>query len=336
MNQENQKFSLTTYLKNYMKKIRFFLIGDKWRYKIKPISWYNFPLWLWDTLSEDWKRYKASSRPFSLMRFIYFLRPNLVCPLFIVGAPRSGTTFLGECVAELPELSYHFEPVLTKAATRYVYEKRWSSSFSIFFFKWVYSWLMRIHFDGDLRFAEKTPQISLIVPFLFQAFPDARFIYIVRDGRDSAISLSKKLWYQNKMQGSGAKEPGGYPLGPKARFWVEDDRIFEFETTNDLHRCVWLWRRYVEIISTSLKTLPESSVLEIKYENLVKNPKIEATKILDFIGIVDSYSRKKFENYLADNAKASSVRRWENELSLTQLRELESEAGQCLKMYNYL
>ncbi len=336
MEQEDKSISPITYFKDYLKKLRFFLIGDNWRYEIKPISWYNFPQWLWDTFSEDWKRYKRRQRLFSFRRFAYFCCPNLKRPLFIVGAPRSGTTFLGECVAELPEISYHFEPVLTKAAARYVYEKKWSFTFSTLFFRWVYSWLMRIHFDGDLCFSEKTPQVSLVIPFLFHAFPDARFIHIVRDGRDSAISLSKKLWYQNRMKGSGAKEPGGYPLGPKARFWVEHDRVLEFETTNDLHRCVWLWRRYLEIISASLKNLPEGSVLEIKYEDLVKKPEYEATRILDFIGISDRYSKKIFEDYLVNNAIATSVRRWENELSPSQVKELESEAGECLKIYGYL
>lgn len=321
--------------KSALKKLRYTLIGDSWKYKVKPIAWYNFHTWIWHTLVEDLRRYRHQKRSWSFTRFSGVLKPNLSRPLFIVGAPRSGTTFLGECIAELPEFSYHFEPVLTKAATRYIYEGRWENSFAAFFFKSVYSWLMRIHFDGDLRLAEKTPQVSLIISFLHQTFSDAKFIHIIRDGRDSAISLSKKLWYQNKMKDSGAKEPGGYPLGPKARFWVEQDRIHEFENTNDLHRCVWLWRRYIEIISEGLKGLPEKAYLELRYEDLVKHPTKEAIKILDFLEITNEESRGEFISYVEKFASPKSIGRWKEELSHSKLEELEAEAGSILRELNY-
>ena len=47
------------------------------------------------------------------------LDPRLHRPIFIIGAPRSGTTFLGSCLGRMPEVSYHFEPRLTKAAARW-------------------------------------------------------------------------------------------------------------------------------------------------------------------------------------------------------------------------
>ncbi len=52
------------------------------------------------------------------------LDPRLHRPVFVIGAPRSGTTFLGSCLGRLPFMSYHFEPRLTKAPARCVYEGR--------------------------------------------------------------------------------------------------------------------------------------------------------------------------------------------------------------------
>lgn len=323
-------------LKPILRRVRQALIGDEWRTRIKPITWYNFPGWLWYTFKEDTARYKSSDRPISTTRLLHALKPSLANPIFIIGAPRSGTTFLGSCIAQIPDISYHFEPVLTKAATRHVYQGLWNEKFLAFFFKSTYAWLMRIHLDGDLRFAEKTPQVSLIVPFLKKTFPDAKFIHIVRDGRDSSISLSQKLWYQNKMQGSGAKEPGGYPLGPKARFWVEVDRIDEFETTNDLHRCMWLWRRYLEIILEATKDLSNDTYLEIRYEDLVNNTAEESARILDFLTIESQSSREAFSIFLAKQAKASSVNRWKAELSENTIDELHTEAGGMLAQLGYL
>src|SRR5690348_8281009 len=54
------------------------------------------------------------------------LDPRVHRPIFVIGAPRSGTTFLGGCIGRLPEVSYHLEPRLTKAAIRRVYDGSWT------------------------------------------------------------------------------------------------------------------------------------------------------------------------------------------------------------------
>ena len=125
---------------------------------IKEIHWHN--LWRWSAMTALISRrsYASSPRPWSTERLQAFLEPNLDRPIFIVGAPRSGTTFLGACLAEVPDLSYHYEPILTKAASRYVYEDRWPSSTARRLYRTTYAWLMRLGGDPDLRFAEKTPR----------------------------------------------------------------------------------------------------------------------------------------------------------------------------------
>ena len=114
------------------------------------------------------------------------------------------------------------------------------------FFRMVYRWLMRIYLDGDLRFAEKTPRNAIHVDFLVRQFPDAKFLHIVRDGRASALSGSKKPWMAAGAYQHGKKityEPGGEVCGPFPRFWVEPNRAQEFLETTDIHRNAWAWRR---------------------------------------------------------------------------------------------
>src|SRR6516164_11867359 len=88
------------------------------------------------------------------------LDPRLHRPIFIVGAPRSGTTFLGSCIARLPEVSYHAEPRLTKAAAQHVYEGVWSERSSAAVFRISYSALLLATLEGGRRFAEKNPENS--------------------------------------------------------------------------------------------------------------------------------------------------------------------------------
>ncbi|MEL7038725.1 MAG: sulfotransferase [Cyanobacteria bacterium J06592_8] len=323
-------------IKPYLRTIRTQIIGEDWKEQIKPVEWYNFPSWVQHTIADDFKHYRSKDRPWSLQRFQGLLFPNLKKPVFIFGAPRSGTTFLGKCLGELPELSYHYEPVLTKAVSRYVYTNQWSKAQAQFLYKSVYRWLMRLHTDGDLRFVEKTPRNSLILPFLYETFPDGRFIHIIRDGRDAALSLAKKPWYRNDKKGCGAKDPSGYPFGPMARFWVKPEEVERFETTNDVHRCVWLWRVYVNSALEAASNLPSDQYYELKYEDLVMNPNNEAEGLLDFLEIEKTESRTQFSQFVTRKASRDSVGTWKQELSDLQNQEVEQEAGQLLKQLEYI
>ena len=302
---------------------------------VKRITWYNLPVWAYKTVGHYWRGYKRKPRGYSLRRLCRAVFPDLSRPIFVVGAPRSGTTFLGECLAALPELSYHFEPVATKAASRYVYEQRWSFGKARRFYRRVYAWLMRIHLDGDLRFVEKTPRNALIVPFLYRAFPDAQFIHILRDGRDAALSLSKKPWLKESEGASGKFEPGGFAYGPYRQFWVELGREEAFESTSDIHRCVWSWRRHTEAAIADLADVPPEQVFEIQYEQLVSAPAVQADRLLDFLGISSDASRGLFHEAVG-KASPTSVGNWKRGLSDEQLAEIEQEAGDLLRQLNYV
>ena len=282
----------------------------------------------------DCTQYESIDRSLSVSRVLSLLLPNLRQPIFIIGAPRSGTTFLGACIAKLPEISYHFEPIATKAAARYVYEGLWNAPKAQWFYRTAYAWLMRAHLDADLRFAEKTPRNCFLVDFLYQAFPDAQFVHIIRDGRDAALSYSKKPWLQAASAKSGKFEPGGYEYGPYARFWVERDRVEEFETTNDIHRCIWAWRRFTEQALESASHLPAGQYHELRYEALVAKPDEETARLLDFLNIGNPKSRSRLHEAVAE-VRPDSVNQWQRELSAEQLQQIETEAGMLLQQLNY-
>lgn len=286
------------------------------------------------TRAADLRMYQTNNRPLSLVRLVRSVAPRLERPVFIMGAPRSGTTLLGACVGALPEVSYHFEPVATKAATRFVYTGEWGPARARMFFRNVYAWLLRIHADGDLRFAEKTPQNCFIVEFLAETFPDSQFVHIVRDGRDAAVSYREKPWLVAAAAASGLYEPGGYPHGPYARFWVEPERVPEFESTSDLHRCIWAWRRFTEAASSSLGELGAGRHVELRYEDFVRDPEGGSAHILDFLGIDREPSCDLFLEH-ARQARPDSIGRWRTELTADELELVDTEAGDLLGRLGY-
>lgn len=325
-------------MKSHLRKIRNRLFDEPKKLLIKPLKLSNLHGWIYETAKLDLDAYGKLSRPkrsLTPKRLLSLLSPNLKNPVFIVGSPRSGTTFLGSCISVIPELSYHFEPVISKAAVRYVATQQWDVRTARWFYQSVYGWLMRLRLDSDLRFVEKTPRNSFVIPMLHMVFPKAKFIYIMRDGRDASLSLAQKPWYNSGAHYSGMHQPGGYPFGPMARFWVEADRKEEYETTSTLHRCMWVWRRYVETALAAIENLPEGSVHILKYETLAANPRVEADKILDFLEIDMPASRQLFHEAIS-TVHPDSVGRWKEELSEEQHQLCNREAGSLLLELGYL
>jgi hypothetical protein len=286
------------------------------------------------SIVQERRRYQTKNRYFSIPRLSASLFPNLRRPIFILGSPRSGTTFLGECIGKLPEVSYHLEPVATKTAARYVNDGQWGYEQANRFYRTAYAWLMRLHLDADLRFAEKTPRNCFLLNFLAQAFPDAQFIHIIRDGRDAALSHSKQPWMQSASADSGHTESGGYLQGPYPRFWVEPERRQEFELTTDIHRCIWAWRRHTECVLAADSGIPVSQYCEIRYEALVRQPSETADLLLSFLGIDIPTSRQVFRDAVC-KADPGSVGRWRSELTTSQLQQVEAEAGELLTRLGY-
>ncbi|MGD1855061.1 MAG: sulfotransferase [Leptolyngbyaceae cyanobacterium] len=302
--------------------------------KVKSLQWSGLLDLVKKTTAADRKKYQHKGRQMSASRLWHLVFPNLSQPIFIIGSPRSGTTFLGACIGSLPDVSYHFEPIATKAAARCIYEQEWGFRKTKWFYRLVYGWLMRIHADGDLRFADKTPRNCFVVDFLNQAFPNAQFVHIIRDGRDAALSHSKKPWMQAAQAKSPKYEPGGYPYGPYARFWVEPERIAEFESTSDIHRCIWAWRQHTENALDAIANIPQDRYHELRYEDLITNTESETERLLDFLSIDNPASRQHFHDAVS-KVRPDSVGLWKNELSSEQLQQVEQEAGELLRKLNY-
>jgi len=261
------------------------------------------------------------------------LDPRLHRPIFVVGAPRSGTTFLGSCLGRLPDVSYHSEPRLTKAAAQYVYEGTWSERWSAAVFQISYRALLLATLEGGRRFAEKNPENSFLVPFLAATLPSAQFVHIVRDGRDAAVSHAEKPWLAAASAGSGRVGHARQAFGPHARWWVEEDRREEFAAVPDIVRTAWCWRRFTEAALDGLATLPAERVIEVRYEDVVTDPMTAADVLAGFL-CTSPVGRQALRGGLA-GARRGSVGRWRKALSQEEVIEVECEIMPLLARLGY-
>lgn len=261
------------------------------------------------------------------------LDPRLRRPVFIIGAPRSGTTFLGNSLGRLPEISYHFEPRLTKAAARCVYDGSWSARRGGAVFRLSYGALLLAALDGGHRFAEKNPENSFLVPFLAAEFPDAQFVRIVRDGRDATVSHAEQPWLSAASAAAGQRGRGGQLHGPHARWWVEPGRREEFPVVPDIVRSAWCWRRFTEAALEGTAALTAGRTAEVRYESMVSDPDGTAEMLADFLEL-SSDGRAGLHASLA-RARPDSVGRWRAALDERQLAEVLAEIGPLLARLGY-
>ena len=89
----------------------------------------------------------------------------------------------------------------------------------------------RVACAAGARAVEQTPEATFVIPQLAEAFPQAQFVHLVRDGRDVVASLLERGWLAGGAAPCGAVDDASdAPLGGHARFWVEPGARREFES----------------------------------------------------------------------------------------------------------
>lgn len=114
-------------------------------------------------------------------------------------------------------------------------------------------------------FADSTPVNMMQSDLIYKIFPNGKFINIIRDGRDVALSVSKEKW------------------GP-----------------NDPYKALDWWANRIKVANHSLKKVRDSDQMQLRLEDLiVNNRKAEYEKILSFLEIDDhDLTREYFETQM--------------------------------------
>lgn len=166
------------------------------------------------------------------------------------------------------------------------------------------------------------------LPVLYLLFNKAKFIHIVRDGRDIATS------YININRYTGAKNK----YFPKLPAQIE--QIAE------------LWNSNINSISSFLSSLPVQSYIEVKYEDLICNNELIINKLLNFLNLPPSqsvflyYEINKAENYepkdfldwkgkLNEPLDKSNIGKYKYELKPSEIKIFEHVAAEALEKYGY-
>lgn len=241
--------------------------------------------------------------------------------VFVVGSPRSGTTFLAGAIGSLLGFVDLGEVAPLKAAVPELAGLEPSEAARRL--RRILAIARRVGLVGSVRAVEQTPELAHLIEVLPLAYPETRIVHIVRDGRDVVSSLLDKPWLRPQQAKS---DDAGIAYGSYARFWVEPERRGEFETVSDARRAAWAWRRYVTAARSA--TAP---ALELRYEEMTGNPAATAHELAAYLDAPADVLTTALER-----AHASSVGRYRDDLSAEQLEDVLAEAGDLLRNLGYL
>jgi len=167
---------------------------------------------------------------------------------------------------------------------------------------------------GKQRWGDKRPQHHRSVVAIRAMFPDAKFIHIVRDGRDCVASLKQVPWW-----------------------------------TKDSIHAMALWTAAIDRGRRSGQRLGPGCYLELRYEDLVADPEGEIRKVCDFLGeefepaMLEPHKvvaqavpeRKTWHGNTGSAISASSVGSHAQVLEPWELRLMNFVAGRRLRALGY-
>lgn len=274
-------------------------------------------------------------------------------PFFIVSSGRSGTTLLRSILINNPDVSIPPESYVISSAIRKFYTYRildWEDLVKIIvgefeqhvsFKYWqidlknIYRELLslqqnerslavildkiyRYYIDqktpGAHLWGDKTPKNVFYLKWINKVFRDAKFIHLVRDGRDVVNSYLKK--------------------NPELR----------------LKEACTRWNKSIEKTQSFKKEKDKQHYLEIKYEQLVQNPEktirlvcnflgISYTQeMLDFTSVVDNLGDGNLQHHtnLKNPINTKSIGKWKYDLDKTQISEISRLLNKNLKSLGYI
>jgi hypothetical protein len=240
--------------------------------------------------------------------------------VFVIGSPRSGTTFLAGAIGSVPGFVDLGEIAPVKAAVPEL--TRLAPAEAARRLRRTLAIARRVGLVAGVRGVEQTPEMAYLADVAALAYPQARIVHIVRDGRDVACSLLERGWLR---AGRGGADDAGLPYGHEPRFWVEPGRTAAFREASDAQRAAWAWRRYVSAARGA-----RAGVFELRYERLAADPAATAAALGEYLDApVEPLSAA------LRAVHASSVGRWRRDLSADQLADVVAEAGDLLRELGY-
>jgi hypothetical protein len=175
---------------------------------------------------------------------------------------------------------------------------------------------------GKRLAGDKTPGYVREIPILHELWPRARFVHLIRDGRDVCLS---------------------------ALDWGKADKIFREHSLwadEPVTTAALWWERCVRLGREAGRSLPPALYHEVRYETLVADAENACRELCEFLGVAYDDSMLHFHEGKTRAASGLSTKRrwlppteglrdWQAQMPRAAVREFEAAAGDLLDELGY-
>jgi hypothetical protein len=190
---------------------------------------------------------------------------------------------------------------------------------------------------GKALVGSKNPDYLRHLPTLRRLWPQAKFVHIIRDGRDVCLSARERWTAKANFR--------GFPFF----LYEKPDRIFDDWTEDPVATTALWWEWTVRLGREFGAALPSGMYHEMRYETLVAQPGASSAALCAFLGIPfheamlrhqENFKPRRGGNGTILHANVgrpvtAGLRDWRSQMAREELERFEAVAGPLLDELGY-
>jgi hypothetical protein len=143
------------------------------------------------------------------------------------------------------------------------------------------NWILgQSQYQSDQLWGFKLPEAMLVLPELFEAFPDARLLHLVRH----PVSISLR---RTHMTSRTSNPVGSAVLNAAYRSVGRDIALIESDGEYRNNALSWLYQ-VKSVAQFCRENLRSEQYLDIRFEDFCADPEKSSSRIVSFLGLTDS------------------------------------------------
>lgn len=277
--------------------------------------------------------------------------------IILIGAARSGTKLLRDLVAQhslIDCVPYDINFIWRYGNERVPHDELHPDSIDQKNKRRIHKAISRYH-KGSPFLIEKTVSNCLRIPFVDAIYPDAKFIFLIRDGRD-VVESSLRQWLAPTDWKYVIKKSFTYPIwdAPSYAFSYASNimkKQFSRKATNlntwgprydginedvrskeVIEICAIQWVKSIVKSLESLDHVESQRVITVRYESLVTSPDKELLRIFDFLDL--DFNSFEGGDFISSVSTERIGKGWK-QFNTRQQKIVLSHIRETLDMINY-
>ncbi len=247
-------------------------------------------------------------------------------PFFVLSTGRAGSTTIAEVLSKHPEIDCQHEPKiqLIRLSTQLLHgeidEPKALEELRRLFESYTYT--------GFELYGESDQKLVNLVPLIRKIFPDAKFIWLIREPSAAVNSTWSRGWFDDKELAIGGYPKETFSLyrhffsdyRPQAHLCGEMSEQ-EWVAMSSFARNCWYWTYWNNMIKTNLMSVPQENQLKIKLEEFDGS----LDKIQRFLGVKHNDLAAKIYNSAEQRYSLKNTSDWTDAMKSDYERIISDE-----------